>query len=126
MKLRIQGNSLRLRLSRPDMARLVEKGRVEETIQFAPESDAILTYSLSHAALVRETAVRYELRRIAVEIPTEWVDPWANTDQVGIYASIEFGAAGKLEVILEKDFACLDREEGNEDKFSNPQMGAVC
>jgi hypothetical protein len=37
------------------------------------------------------------------------------------------GPAGSLEVVVEKDFACLDRsDEGNSDNFANPLAGAVC
>ena len=36
------------------------------------------------------------------------------------------GPAGSLEVVVEKDFACLDRsDEGNSDNFANPLAGAV-
>ena len=38
MKLRIKGNSLRLRISRSEVARLLEGDCLEETIHFAPEA----------------------------------------------------------------------------------------
>jgi hypothetical protein len=40
MKLRIRGNSLRLRVSRSEIARLLEGHCLEETIHFAPEESA--------------------------------------------------------------------------------------
>ena len=54
MKLRIQGNSLRLRVSPSEMTRLLEAGRIEETIHFAHGGDARLTYALEHAAADRD------------------------------------------------------------------------
>ena len=39
MKLRIKGNSLRFRVTQSELAKLVELGRVEETIYFGPEPD---------------------------------------------------------------------------------------
>jgi hypothetical protein len=36
MKLRFHENSLRLRLSQSEVARLAETGRVENTVSFAP------------------------------------------------------------------------------------------
>ncbi|MGH9600687.1 MAG: DUF7009 family protein, partial [Terracidiphilus sp.] len=37
MKLRIQGNSLRLRVTRAELDRLAGNGRVEETVYFAAD-----------------------------------------------------------------------------------------
>ena len=35
--------------------------------------------------------------------------------------------AGTLALLIEKDFACLDRsEEDNEDTFPNPNVGITC
>lgn len=41
-------------------------------------------------------------------LPTLDVEKWARSEQVGIYESLGLGAKGKLEVLVEKDFACLD------------------
>lgn len=49
MKLRIKGNSLRLRVSRSEVAKLLKGQRVEETIHFAPQSAAPLSYALEQA-----------------------------------------------------------------------------
>ena len=44
MKLRIQGNSLRLRLSQSEVAQFSKTGFVEDSIQFAP--GAMFAYAL--------------------------------------------------------------------------------
>jgi hypothetical protein len=37
------------------------------------------------------------------------------------------GPAGSLEIVVENDFACLDRsDEDNSDAFANPHAGAAC
>ncbi len=54
MKLRIKGNSLRLRVSPSEMERLLSAGRIEEIIHFAQEPDAKLTYALEQAASKQE------------------------------------------------------------------------
>jgi hypothetical protein len=46
MKLRIQGNSIRLRVSRSELAAFVETGRLEETVYFGPQVETSLTYAL--------------------------------------------------------------------------------
>jgi hypothetical protein len=126
MKLRIKGNTLRLRVSRSEVARLIECGRIEETIQFAPQPEARLTYALEHSGAQQEVLVRYRAQEVAVLVPSETARLWAQSEQVGIYCNLRIGE-GVLEIAVEKDFACLDGTDAeNEDTFPNPQQGAVC
>jgi hypothetical protein len=37
MKLSIKGNSLRIRITRSEFGKLIDTGRIEETIYFAPD-----------------------------------------------------------------------------------------
>ena len=41
MKLRIQGNSLRLRLTQKEVAQLCEWGRVESVVEFSPGQELV-------------------------------------------------------------------------------------
>jgi hypothetical protein len=126
MKLRVKGNSLRLRLSRSEVARLVEEGRIEETIYFGEGDDAKFTYALEHAAGVGAMTMRYRAQQATVLISTDAARRWAEGDDVGMYG--EVGAGGRrLEMMVEKDFACLDRSDAeNADTFPHPKLGAVC
>jgi hypothetical protein len=125
MKLRIKGNSMRLRVSPSEMKRLLIAGRIEEVIHFGPEADAKLTYALEQAASNQEIAVRYRPQEVTVVLSTENARNWAEGDEVGIYGAFYVGH-GQLELVVEKDFACLDRREGNEDTFPNPKGNQVC
>ena len=127
MKLRIKGNSLRLRVSRTEIERLLRRERLEDTIQFAPQADAKLTYALEQASSVSLPTVRYTEGKVTVVIPADLAENWCTTEMVGIAESVNLGAFGSLELVIEKDFACLDRsEEENQDTFANPHAGAVC
>jgi hypothetical protein len=126
MKLRIKGNSMRLRVSPSEMMQLLATGRVEETIHFGPEDEAKLTYALEHSPLADEVTLRYEGHTVAVVIPTREAQEWASGEQVGMY-----GAAGtiknRLDLAVEKDFACLDKSEReNQDTYPHPKQGAAC
>jgi hypothetical protein len=126
MKLRIKGNSLRLRVSPSEMCRLMETGRVEETIYFGDQEDEKLTYALEHNSKSTEMTLRYRAQEVTVLIPTTEVEMWKEGDQVGMYGEIGTGHR-RMELVVEKDFACLDKgEEENEDTFPNPKQGAVC
>jgi uncharacterized protein DUF7009 len=127
MKLRIKGDSLRLRISPSEVSRLLLAGRIEETIHFGPDDEAKLTYSvMTSSGQGSVITVRHVAQDIAVVIPLGQVRAWADSEQVGIYGSISTGA-GQLELALEKDFACLDQSnEENRDTYPHPGKGLVC
>jgi hypothetical protein len=126
MKLRIRKNSLRLRVSPSELARLIETGRIEETIHFTAESGARLTYALEHAEAQAELSVRYRPQEVTVVVSTGEARKWAEGEQVGIYGDV--GAEGcRLVLAVEKDFACLDgSDRDNQDRFANPRRGTKC
>jgi hypothetical protein len=120
MKLRIKGDSLRLRVTPAEMARLLEAGRIEETIHFGRGDDERLTYALEHAD-VEAMTVRYAPARLAVILPTESARAWATGEEVGMYGRVAL-VAGRLEIAVEKDWACLDKSDAaNEETFPNPK-----
>ena len=125
MKLRIKGNSMRLRVSPSEMKRLLSAGRIEEVIHFGPEPDAKLTYALEQVPSNDVVTVRYRPQEVAVVIATKSARDWAEGEQVGIYGAINV-RDGQLELSVEKDFACLDSKEGNEDTFANPKSAQAC
>jgi hypothetical protein len=71
--------------------------------------------------------VRYTERDITVLVPAGVANAWCSTDLVGIAESVSLGSLGSLDLLIEKDFACLDgSDEENQDTFANPSAGAVC
>jgi hypothetical protein len=55
------------------------------------------------------------------------LERWAGGDEVGVYAEVALGGDQSLSVAIEKDYACLDRSDAeNEDTFQNPNLAAVC
>ena len=127
MKLRIQGNSLRLRVTQPELARLVEGREVADVIHLGPAVGASLRYTLTIADQAAPVEVAYQEGAIAVSITPEQLRAWTDESAVGIYATLEIGPGGLLDVAVEKDFKCLDiRGEQDKDAFPNPLVGKVC
>jgi hypothetical protein len=118
MKMRINGNSLRLRVSRSEVTRLLKQERLEESIHLAPEADATLTYALEQSPAVDAPITRYSHNTVTVLIPADRARTWCTTDQVGIEKNINLGRFGNLTLLVEKDFACLD--------FANPSADPLC
>jgi hypothetical protein len=126
MKLRIKGNSLRFRVTQSELAALLDKGRIEETIHFSSEEQCKLTYALEHDSRIASAGFRYHPPEMTMVLPTQDVQVWGQTNQVGIYAAVDLGS-GSLDLIVEKDFACLDLSDAeNIDTFPNPNAGSVC
>lgn len=125
MKLRIKGDSLRLRVTPSEMSRLLDTGRIQDAIHFAPGVQ--LTYALEHAPDHTQISVRFDYMQLTVQVPTRTVQSWASGSDVGMYASVPAGPDRLLEIAIEKDFACLDKsEDQNRDTFPNPNQGTIC
>jgi len=121
VKLRIQGNSLRLRVKRSELDGFAGSGRIEETTRFAADERSKLTYVLERSADAAAVAIRFDPPVIAVVLPAGLAESWQTGDQTGIYATVDLGPRGTLEVSVEKDFACLHSDEAdNADSFPNP------
>lgn len=127
MKVRIKGDSLRIRISRSEVIQLLAGNCLEETIHFTPEARAKFTYALLQDSSVSMPTVQYTENRVAILLPAEQANEWGFTNQVGIAEDISLGPVGALALLIEKDFACLDRsDEDNQDTFANPNAGITC
>ena len=127
MKLRIKGDSLRIRVSRSEVARLLAGDCLDDTIHFAPEPGARFTYALQQEPSLSRPAVHYAGNKVTILVPADQAYAWGITDQIGIAEDISLGDLGTLALLIEKDFACLDRsEEENQDTFPNPNAGITC
>lgn len=119
MKLRIRGNSIRLRLSRGEVAAFDRDGRVEDAAQFGP--GARLAYALERSAAGRLSA-RMEGGAVVVTIPDDLAGSWCRTERVGLEGEQPTGDGQTLRILVEKDFACLKTRSGEDeaDAFPNP------
>ena len=109
MKLRLEENSLRLRLSAAEVAQFAETGRVAYTIAFGPNSDHTLLYSLERLPPTAEAVavqVRYAAGALAVEIPAALAQEWTTTEKTGFSAQILVAEGQELRILVEKDLDC--------------------
>jgi len=116
MKLRIKGNSIRLRLSQSDLQELAENGFCEEQTEFPGRS---LRYRLALKEQDDLTA-QFQDELIEVQFPKSKFEPWFNTEQVGLEDIVVVGSQ-ELSLLVEKDWQCLSpRNEDESDLFTNP------
>jgi hypothetical protein len=126
LKLRIKGNSIRLRLLRSEVERFVTIGRISEETQFGPNGSPVLRYTLLTDPLATEISTAFENNEILVAVPEKLVHEWTTGDMVGLERVQQAKGNGGLSVLIEKDFVCLDRPDDpdRDDAFSNPN--SVC
>ena len=105
MKLRIQGNSLRLRLSEAEVTQFADTGQVEENIAFSPDETNALRYILQQTT-EPEVSIRFNANTICVSIPETLAQKWTNTDLIGFDDLIDLGNAKQLRIVVEKDLDC--------------------
>ena len=118
MKLRIQGNSLRFRLTRSEVARLHENAMVQETAHFGVGNG--LTYRIQKGA-GGDIGAELTEGAITVQVPATLVDGWATSDEVGINAR-----DGQMRIAIEKDFRCLTRpREDEQDAYPHPAEASL-
>ena len=101
MKLRIKANSLRLRLTRSEVMKLIDTGHIEETIYFSHNEQSRLTYALEHEPDLISATLRYQPPEVVVVLPKEEATAWAESNQVGIYATVDLSPVGALDLIVE-------------------------
>ena len=128
MKLKIKGNSIRLRLGQSEVRRLAIDGKIEETTVFGPSKEERFAYALVISPELADVSASYADRRIVIRVPTGVIHRWAETDQVSIHAVQRTADESDLLILIEKDFECIDApsDESQEDAFPHPQLGAAC
>ena len=118
MKLRIKGNSIRLRLLRSEVERFAKEGEISDEISFGTRS---LKYSVSISSQADSISAEYKGDEITISIPESAARQWANSDDVGFETEQSIGDSNLL-IVVEKDFVCLDRpfDPDREDSYPNP------
>ena len=115
MKLRIQGKSLRLRLTQKEVAQLRERGRVESLVDFSPGQE--LVYLLESSLHDTLFTVTFDGQVIRATVPAHLMTEWAESE----LTSMEAHSPAGVHLLIEKDFQCLhSRGEQDRDAYTHP------
>ena len=126
MKLRIKGDSLRLRLTQGEVRQLDTGGTVEDQVRFG--GGAALVYRLRRDAGIDALRASFAQGAVEIQVPERSARDWVNSDQVTLAATQAIAPDAALRIVVEKDFACLAPREGEDesDHFANPSVGKTC
>jgi hypothetical protein len=121
MKLRIRGNTLRLRLTRSEVDEFAATGRFADRVGFG--GGRSLVYAIERTGADAVSAA-FDGGEIRVLVPAQLADTWTKTDQVGFDAAHGIDDGDELKILVEKDFACLTTPRNDEDaadSFPHPK-----
>lgn len=112
MKIRIKGNSVRFRLTKSDIAALGNGSAIKEQTEFLTKTFGYQIRPSTSDAISAD----FDGDNLVLQMPKVMINELVNTDKVGFS-----GISGAVNLLIEKDFTCLDNvEEDQSDNFPNP------
>jgi hypothetical protein len=119
MKLRIHGDSLRLRLNQSEVAQFSKTGFVEDSIQLAP--GASFAYALESLSSLSAPQALYGNGSLRIQVPGADANDWVRSERVGISGDQPIESGKRLSILIEKDFPCQHGDESrDQDAYPNP------
>ena len=108
MKLRIEDDTLRLRLSEVEVQEFAKKGRVAAVVHFGPGPQQQMTYALERSSESNASTVqvRFDAAGLTVLVPIAVATAWTGTEQNGFSENLPVAEARHLRVLVEKDLDC--------------------
>jgi hypothetical protein len=103
MKLRIEDNTIRIRLSQPEILALMEKNSVKMTTPF-PGSTLKTEVQLTER---EEIECTYSNDRIGLLLPISFLSKWESDEKIGFETRLPLENGGELLILVEKDFKRL-------------------
>jgi len=101
MKLRIKGDSLRLRLTQGEVRQLGETGSVEDRVRFG--AGAALTYRVKRDIASSDMRATFANGTVEIRLPEKAALAWCQTDEVTLAGSQPAAADAELRIVVEKD-----------------------
>ena len=118
MKLRIKGNSIRIRLTRTEVEKFVNTGYLEEQTSFLENK---FIYALQSMNDINEMAASFGQNKISIFVPANLLVDWPQNDVIGFNSNMPLTTTDSLYILIEKDFICLDETtEDQSDNYENP------
>lgn len=124
MKLRIRGDSIRLRLKQAEVSSLAAGNKLIEQTHFP---GAVMSYSLGLSEK-DDMEAHFIDGSLEVTLPREIIPEWADTDLVSLYSEQDLpGSGDQLKLLVEKDYSCLSPDhhrDCEDDRDTYPHPGA--
>lgn len=120
MKIRIRGNSIRLRLTQSEIDEFAKSGIVKDTLDFGNGTQLHYTLEKTDQS---DLSSKFENNIIRTFFPQSKIFEWTKTDMVGLDNGIMDNKS--LFILVEKDFQCLKPRSGEDDADAFPNPTAI-
>jgi hypothetical protein len=118
MKLRIKGNSIRIRLTKTEVSTIATIGYLEEETCFGNNK---LVYALQRTDVGNELTATLGQHKITMLVPSALTKDWPVNNVISFESNMPIADNKTLYLLLEKDFVCLDHtNEDQSDNYENP------
>lgn len=119
MKIRIKGNSIRIRLSKTEVQELASGSSLEDGASFG---DSRFGYGVKPVSQGNFLFADFDKGIITLYVPQSLLNGWPMNTVVGFESRMPIAHSGYLHLLLEKDFKCLDvTVEDQSDYYDNPE-----
>jgi hypothetical protein len=118
MKIRIKGNSIRIRLTKTEVNTISIAGYLQEETSFGNDS---FIYALQRVEKGNALSAKLEQNKITLFVPAALTKDWPVNSIISFDAHMPIAGDKTLYLLLEKDFVCLDHTtEDQSDNYANP------
>ena len=118
MKIRIKGNSIRLRLTKTDVQNLKKNNFVEETTTIGNRQ--VFKYALVIDTNIPQISASFNESKITIYLSKSEAEIITNTDEITVKGSQKNSTEKDLFLLVEKDLECLDStSEDQSDMYEN-------
>ncbi|MDC6406287.1 MULTISPECIES: DUF7009 family protein [Maribacter] len=120
MKIRIQGNTVRYRLTKSEVETLAQTGYYKEETLFGERT---FVYAIKADQAIPELHADYVNDTITMYLNKDKSSAWPKNEIVGFSSEIKTSNGNTLSLLLEKDFVCMDNtDEDQSDNYPNPKL----
>jgi len=124
MKLKLHGNSIRLRLNRREVAHFAETGKLEEVFEHGPGPGKRLAYGIE-ARNIGQIGVRVDAAGIFVVLPLAVASDWTGSERVGVSGEADVSEGRHVSILVEKEFRRLHGASNDPELYPNPLEAAL-
>jgi hypothetical protein len=117
MKLRLRGNSVRLRVNQREVAALAAGRALSEGVRFPAGNSFIYTLEPSSASTPE---ISFRDGVICVKAPDSILREWGANDSIGLYFDLP-SIGSSLQLTIEKDLECVNEPAEERDPNAYPR-----
>jgi hypothetical protein len=122
VKLRLQGNSIRVRVNQTETAALGAGKPVGQATRFPGGAQLSVSVETTAGAA---SAATFHGAHLTITVPRAQAHKWASTQEVSLQSDVPLDGGEFLVLLIEKDFECLHYPEKDADAFPNPRAQNV-